>query len=228
MLGTHGPLVQNDRDLKPLSAPDGTALGAMNPDQLARVRRVNQPMFVLDAAATTRGLRCVISGSTGTPYDLAVNGSSVKCSCPDARNRRDLVCKHMCFLAIRVGGASPAACTRRALDAPTLARVTQRLLVNADWHPSPVPQLPQPPRVQPSQPPRVQPPAPRIQPSQPPRVQPEPRDPLAECPVCYETLSTSKELFVCGTCRNGVHRACWDRWRAFNRARRCIMCRAAA
>jgi hypothetical protein len=58
-----------------------------------------------------------------------------------------------------------------------------------------------------------------------PPPQPEPRDQSADCPVCKESLGIGV-LFVCGVCRNGVHRRCWDKWCCSNlRAPRCVMCR---
>lgn len=221
----------------------------LSPEQRVRLARVNQPFYVLSHEVPSTGraagsIKCTLSGSTGTAYRVDVaRGGTLRCDCPDAKNgarRAGCLCKHVCYLLTKVAGiCDPAPFLDKRLDAEGRERLLTRLehrdvlealrAAAADILAS------APPGASPVDVDRflestrefagainaavaMHPPA---------RARPQPRDPDADCPVCYETLRGAA-VDACGTCGNGVHADCMRRWRAHHSGARgasCVFCR---
>lgn len=166
-------------------------------------RGTSQPFYVLSSTRTPDGVECAVSGSTGTPYTCAVKTlGGITCTCPDMHNgarKQGCVCKHICFLVVKVGKLNPTQyLVDKKLSVCERGVLESRLLDPTQWCTPTTRQN-----------------------------DPRPRDPDADCPVCYNGLAGSS-VVTCGTCRNGVHAGCWARWKAFRRtagAATCVFCR---
>lgn len=174
----------------------GVRLDGVTRPQLDRLERVDQPFYVLDAQPVDGGVACRVSGSTGAPYRVALADGRFKCSCPDHA-----------LGARKHGVVCKHVCflvwTVGGARGPECAEFfrTRRL------GPAAAAALAQRLLVA----------------SAPP---PQPRDPDADCPVCFMPLPDGP-VRTCRTCCNGVHVECFRRWQAHGGTRAgCVFCRA--
>jgi len=234
-------------------------------DQYKRFRRIySEPFYVLEmrsVASDNNALAVVVemSGSrAGSAYRLSISRSgSVTCSCMDASvncRRIGCVCKHACFLAVRVlrvadavgfmtgggvlGADGVASAVRRASDGPPApdaqasgdedgrltARFTEAELDRLCDDLSSHAHVSSARRGHSRS---------LAEPSRvlPPDFNAVKRPPSQgdECPVCYcDLLSGGGPLVGCPDCGNGLHRTCAERWMRHAPRRTCVYCRSTA
>lgn len=217
-------------------------LAVSSPEQLRRLNRVFSEQFFLLSTDTTPPegddmalARFLVSSSSGSSsYEVVLRRSGFfHCSCPDARGhcvRHMCVCKHVCFLLVRVlrrldvGFFDGAPRFRLSSDAiedvqrkcrdiashaeagAIASRVSGDCAAAPRGHATDL--LFGAPRR-------------------------EPEAGVDECPVCYEALVSlggdeahpRGALVGCPACGNGVHAACMVRWLAHAPVPSCVYCR---
>ncbi len=78
-------------------------------EQVVRLRRMDQGFVPLCVGTDTAEV--VVLGTAGDPYLLGLaDDGRLACSCPDARrNRPPVLCKHLAWFVVRMGGGGVAA-----------------------------------------------------------------------------------------------------------------------
>jgi hypothetical protein len=211
-------------------------------DQYNRFRKIyNEPFYVLDIRPGVggNGAEVIMSGSkAGSKYKMNVSpdgGGKVTCSCMDAVvncRRLNCVCKHACFLAIRILRVSNVDVffqRRGVLGMDGLREAerranSDRLVENNDEDGR------QTRRVTNaeldalcssfSSSVNVKKYANDFS------VVARPPGEGDECPVCYCELLGGPELVGCPDCGNGLHKACAERWLHHAPRRSCVYCRS--
>ena len=132
------------------------------------------------------------------------------CNCPDHKfnsSRKNMVCKHICFLVARVARMlDPAFFTNHVFTRAQHEEFRRALNVNAIHRVSVFP-TPSPLHITGR------------------ALFLECRKPVEEsdvCPICYDSMAG--ECPNCPTCSNNVHRACMEVW--LERNRTCVYCRS--
>jgi len=158
-------------------------------------RALSQRLYSLWRDAETETYR--IMGSTGTTYAVGV-GDGCYCSCPDHR-LRNVVCKHICFVLIKVlrleAGDPRLSCL--GLPDDEIRRIVNGL--------APLPPPPQ----------RAKARAPAAR-----------RDYLGlACAICMDDMQGHENIVYCEwSCGQSVHAECQQRWLLRNST--CVCCRA--
>ena len=185
----------------------------LSTEQRKRYDRIFQePLYLI---AANHSHEYLMHGSTGKQYCVRVNPNAArhdvlaKCDCPDARQRarqRQVLCKHACYVLIRVLKLS----IRSLYTRPDAARVLLAITEHAHHFPGQYTDeefssLPPPPN-------------PYAATSQ------KRND---ECPVCCEDLTNDEKQLQCPECRNALHEDCMRRWvrGGSQRRERCVFCR---
>jgi hypothetical protein len=143
-------------------------------------------------------------------YRLTSTKPSFWCNCPDHKfnsNKKNMVCKHICFLVTRVGRIlDPAFFEGKRLTAEQHTQLLE-IVGNAAMFQN-VPIVPVTPRETQRD------------------VFMECRKPVEaddSCPICYDSMIETACL-NCPTCSNNVHRDCMEVW--LERNRTCVYCRS--
>lgn len=208
-------------------------VSTLNPAQKKRMDKIyGEPLFLLTSPNEPLDGRVAamfsVSGSTGTPHSVSVNTSGrAQCSCQDFRinsRKSSCVCKHICFVLVRVMGFTDLSFFRDGLLLPTrqvkmceevatgrarydtessIATVTREACAEA---------------------------IPFYTPEK--EIIPDEDD----CPVCYNVLikttnsvesSQQEHLIWCPDCKNAIHEDCMARWKRSCRVTTCVICRSA-
>lgn len=99
-------------------------------------RGLGQRLYLLDAEYSNDPAiwKFVVRGSTGTPYNLTIGKSGLKCNCFDCR-KRNAVCKHLYFVVGRVARSQKLLDEMDGrLDADILDKVTPYLVLRFSEH----------------------------------------------------------------------------------------------
>ncbi|RYZ29661.1 MAG: RING-H2 finger protein [Propionibacteriaceae bacterium] len=105
-------------------------MGAAQHDRMRRAARVDCPFEVTFARTAGHPTTLTIRGETGH-YDAGLDtgpAPHIVCGCPDAARAPALLCKHACWLLLRVAGHLHAPTFARP-DRPDLARGVERLVL---------------------------------------------------------------------------------------------------
>ena len=224
----------------------------LHADQLARMEKVyTEPFYLLNRAAPSAdasSLAFDVSGSKRDIYRVTLRPDGrMGCTCMDARlncGRKGCVCKHACFVLVRVlrrcdlaffltGGLRLEGASAVIADfAAGLSAVTEE-----EMRPHPPPFFSPPPLLPPATATAAAATA-RV-PTTPRRgisnisnidfdVVKRPPGPEDECPVCYDLLLAGQRqrLVGCPTCGQGVHHGCVTRWLATSPHGTCVYCRS--
>ena len=149
-------------------------------------------------------------------YRLTAGKPSFWCNCPDHKfnsTRKNIVCKHICFLVTRVGRILDPAFFEgdKRLTVQQHAQLQEIVRNTAIFQSPTLPTLPTLPTPSPLQTTSIF------------MECRKPVGPEDSCPICYDGMAGT-ECLNCPTCANNVHRECMEVW--LERNHTCVYCRS--
>ena len=198
------------------------AVRVLSRDQMARMSKIFfEPFFLLSRGATNGNtLTFDVSGSKRDTYEVALNGDGrMGCTCLDSQlncARKRCVCKHACFVLVRVLRACDLAFFKELRMPAAAVQVVLAAFRAGELQIS----------EEEMNPPLLRTRADPLYDFMVVTKQPAADD---ECPVCYDLLITaSKPLCGCPDCGKGLHAECAQRWIVVSPNKTCVYCRSPA